>query len=105
MQSAMSKVQNETDFVNKYTNFYRVGDDDILDYSYMYNLMKGQFDGLLIEDGCVGDTESSWGQFYFGLLERGLFDSINIFTNDVKYLINEIQSVSNSTRIDRYNFR
>ena len=90
MQSAMSKVQNETSFLNKYTQFFRIGDDEILKYSYMYNLMKSQFDGLLIDDGCVGDTESNCRKFYYGLVERGLFDAINVFTNDVQYLINEI---------------
>jgi len=51
MQESMTKAFNITDGVHMYNTFYRIGDDDIVDYDYVYELMKDKFDDLLIGDG------------------------------------------------------
>ena len=51
MTASMHKAQNITEGVSMYHTFYRIGDDEIVDYDYVYELMKDKFDDLLIGDG------------------------------------------------------
>jgi hypothetical protein len=45
--TATRKALNETDELQRYNDFYRIGDDDIAGYGYMYDLMTSEFNGIL----------------------------------------------------------
>jgi len=93
MDTAITKALNETAWTKKYNMFYRVGDDDIISYDYMYELMSSTFGNILLDDGCTGSDISDCDKFYHQMIKRGMFDAVGIYVNDIEFLLNQIYEV------------